>query len=89
VEDQACEGAPPCVALEVSDGREGLPADVGGAAAVEDHGVVGANARDAAVSREYVPELGIVGVVHGVPGLIGGFGEHADETLEELVASVG
>jgi len=82
------EEALPAIDAVVGNGGEALPADVGRMASVEDDGIVVADARDAACLRENVPELGVVCVVHAVPGLVRVLGKHADQAFEELVAVI-
>lgn len=78
----------PTITARVRDRRKRFPPHVGGTAPVEDDGVVFADAGDADVEGEEVPELAGEGVGHGVPGLVGVLWVYADEALEELVAAV-
>jgi hypothetical protein len=79
---------PPREVGRVRDREERLPPDAGSAGPVEDDGIVVADCRDLAV-RIDVPERGLVGVLHVVPGLVQRNRERAQVALEEHVGVVG
>lgn len=70
------------------DGCERFPANVGTSRTVDNDCVVFAYA-SCLTRRIYIPEADVVGIIHGVPRLVGLSRKNTSKTLKEQVAVVG